>query len=721
MVCEQICRSDKINAEAWLLLGMANKGLGLAAEALPALERAAMLNPGDAFTQNEKGMLLAQLGRYQEAIAAFRLALSAAQEPATLHVNIGVAYGFMRQYPAALEALDHAVQSNPESPGAHLQRSAVLSMLGRHEDAILAAERALALNRYGLGENVRFGEALIDAGRFDEALAAYGVTLSIAPDYLPAQQRVVELSHKATVDGSSNAHFKLLQRIFTWRQVDFRDITAYAASIFKARAGFLDTLQTVPSGGSQSVEEGMTALSALVSEHRFYFDNLLTRTVLDDPLLELATSEFRGRVLSFLWAHRNEFDAGIPATLELLLSGLSRQCFTNEYVWASTQSEADLVEALHVEVEQAWRAFPGGTISPDLALRTWMISLYRPLYAVLPSQQPELVLSGSASPLLKQMLTLQYAEYWQEQQIKAGIKSLTPISAGISAEVKQQYEENPYPRWQFMPTIEPATPAATLGKLFPDGNLPAFLDQPIEMLIAGCGTGRHSILTARQFPGAHITAIDLSLASLAYATRKSRELGATNVDYYQADITALDQLDKQFQIVESIGVLHHLADPLAGWRNLTALVAPGGLMRIALYSQIARAKLNPARELIKQKGIGNDAAAIRAFRQQVLREPEGTELANIARLGPDFYSLSNCRDLLFHVQEHQFTLLQIASMLDELGLKFLAMESDPWSMQQYARFNPTDNCATDLEGWHRFELEHPLTFAGMYQFWCQRC
>ena len=143
-------------------------------------------------------------------------------------------------------------------------------------------------------------------------------------------------------------------------------------------------------------------------------------------------------------------------------------------------------------------------------------------------------------------------------------------------------------------------------------------------------------------------------------------------------------------------------------------------MHIALYSQIARAKLNLARDYIKQAGLGNDAASIRAFRQQVLSATDGTALAEVAQLGRDFYSLSNCRDLLFHVQEHQFTLLQLQSMLEELGLNFLAMEADAWSIEAYSRFNPADPRGTDLLSWHRFELENPLTFAGMYQFWCQK-
>ncbi|MDP1683386.1 MAG: methyltransferase domain-containing protein [Burkholderiales bacterium] len=719
-VCEQICKADKINAEAWLMLGMTNKELGLVDAAIAALESATKLSPQNAFAQNEKGLLLAHTGRYQKAIDAFKLALGDASDPATVLVNMGVSFGLMGQPELALAALDQAVCKNPQALATHIQRSVLLGMLGRHEEALHAAEQALNLKRYDLEANIRYSEALLGLERYDEALAAYDACLSIAPDHLPTQQRVVEICRKATFDSPSAAHFAILQRAFTWRHVYLQDLASFAASVFKARDGFLNQLETVLSDDSQSCETHLEALREFATEHRLYFEGVLAQSLLEDARLELATTGFRARLLRFLLAHRGAFNAGIPASIELILFGLSRQCFNNEHLWSSTETEEQLLVPLLGEVKAMWNEYSGSVISPALVLRIWMISLYRPLHAVLREKSEDMISEVIASAYLKQIIKIEYTEYWEEQRIKAGIKSLTPIAAGVSAEVRQQYEENPYPRWQSLSPVDSILPAVSLGRLFTDGNIPSCLNQPMQILIAGCGTGRHSIQTARKFQASHITAIDLSLASLAYAARKTTELHIENVEYFQADILALGQLEKRFHIIESIGVLHHLENPLAGWRALASLLMPGGLMHIALYSQIARAKLNFARDYIKQAELGNDAASIRTFRQQVLCAPEGSALAEAALLGRDFYSLSNCRDLLFHVQEHQFTLLQLASSLDELGLDFLAMEADPWTLEAYSRFNPADPRGTDLQSWHQFELKNPLTFAGMYQFWCQK-
>jgi len=87
----------------------------------------------------------------------------------------------------------------------------------------------------------------------------------------------------------------------------------------------------------------------------------------------------------------------------------------------------------------------------------------------------------------------------------------------------------------------------------------------------------------------------------------------------------------------------------------------------------------------------------------------------------DFFSLSNCRDLLFHVQEHRFTLPQIEEALKSLHLKFLGFEMrDQRALKQFKEFHPNSNALTSLSLWHEFELDNPDTFRGMYQFWCKK-
>ena len=87
---------------------------------------------------------------------------------------------------------------------------------------------------------------------------------------------------------------------------------------------------------------------------------------------------------------------------------------------------------------------------------------------------------------------------------------------------------------------------------------------------------------------------------------------------------------------------------------------------------------------------------------------------------PDFYSLSGCRDLLFHVREHLFTLPQIKVILDDLNLRFLGFELNRNVLKDFISFHPEENAIQSLSLWHQFELKNPSTFRGMYQLWVQK-
>ena len=178
-------------------------------------------------------------------------------------------------------------------------------------------------------------------------------------------------------------------------------------------------------------------------------------------------------------------------------------------------------------------------------------------------------------------------------------------------------------------------------------------------------------------------AIDLSLSSLSYAQRKTRELGLQNIEYAQADILALGSIGRSFDVIDASGVLHHLSDPAAGWRQLLALLRPGGLMRVGLYSELGRAEIVAARRFIAERGFDATAADIRNCRQALLATP----LRTLTRYG-DFFNTSGCRDLLFHVQEHRLTIAQIKEFLDAQKLAFIGFELDAGTLRDYGAKYP---------------------------------
>ena len=152
-----------------------------------------------------------------------------------------------------------------------------------------------------------------------------------------------------------------------------------------------------------------------------------------------------------------------------------------------------------------------------------------------------------------------------EREIAKKITMLGEISDDVSLKVREQYEENPYPRWGKTGNSYQGKPIAAVCdelKLQLHSESIRNVTAP-SILVAGCGTGQHSIGTASRFSSCHVTAADLSLASLAYAQRKTNELGLENLEYLHADILHLHQLGQKFDIIESAGVLHHMDEPMA--------------------------------------------------------------------------------------------------------------------------------------------------------------
>jgi len=207
---------------------------------------------------------------------------------------------------------------------------------------------------------------------------------------------------------------------------------------------------------------------------------------------------------------------------------------------------------------------------------------------------------------------------------------------------------------------------------------------------------------------------------LAYAKRATQEFGINNIAFHQADIVELGALDQQFDLIISSGVLHHMRDPLAGWRNLVGLLKPTGYMNIGLYSRRARHEVTRVRQLIRERGYASTLDGIRQFRFDVMSENAPLDIGSLA-MTPDFYSTSACRDLVFHVEEHVFSPIEIQDCLQQLGLEFLGFEfSNPEALHRYAERFPENPACNLLENWDALETESPEIFAGMYQFWVRK-
>jgi hypothetical protein len=140
-------------------------------------------------------------------------------------------------------------------------------------------------------------------------------------------------------------------------------------------------------------------------------------------------------------------------------------------------------------------------------------------------------------------------------------------------------------------------------------------------------------------------------------------------------------------------------------------------MMIGLYSELARKDIVEMRQEIVKAGIGASDAALKSFRKTVMTSDKNHH-KRILNSG-DFYSLSTLKDLLFHVQEHRFTIPQIQNCLSQLGLKFCGFESAK-IVSHFKLINTNTDDPYNLDKWEAYEEANPRAFTGMYQFWCQK-
>jgi SAM-dependent methyltransferase len=484
----------------------------------------------------------------------------------------------------------------------------------------------------------------------------------------------------------------------------------------------LITALSTTGGGAEKAE--FFAHASLHAEIRSLHNEVEDRFQISQETLSLiAALLYRGRIASrliesLLVSLRRELlafaDAGkMPAPEWVgLAEAMARHNFLNEYIWDEIEAEQASVDQLIARVS---RAIEAG--EPVSAFDLFVIGAYRPLVSVDAVREWVRQIGSRDIKALDETLRLVVFDRLIEEGIE--IQTITPITSDVSLKVRSQYEENPYPRWRHMPLYSvfrslPDYVAAATGQ-----SKALSSNDPLRprVLIAGAGTGRHPLGVALSLPTAAVLAIDLSRASLAYAAREATMRNVGNVSFAQADILKLSGVEAEFDLIESCGVLHHMEDPEAGLRSLLRALKPGGYLRLALYSKIARRAITAARETFAASDHAADLAGIRAFRRDLLRSDDPA-LASLQTIH-DFYSASEFRDLVMHVQEHQFTLPQIKVLLTRNGLKFVGFHSSA-AREALSRMpeKTMKRRIRDLDAWDRFEKRNPDTFIGMYDFFC---
>jgi tetratricopeptide (TPR) repeat protein/SAM-dependent methyltransferase len=719
--------SDPRHARAHLLLGRSLSALGEREPAVASFDRAIALAPDLAQAYGNRGDVLSDLGRNAEAVESYDRAVALAPTSIEDWFNRGTALAAVERKVDAIASFDRALAGKPDWAEAHLWRAKLLTDLHRPGEALAAVDKAFVIAP-GLAQAwLGRGNVMLALGRYDEVLAAYDHALKLQPDLadawigrgkanvavgkpelaVDAARRAVELGETA----QAKAFFGqclALGRLTTDNGGRLRDLALRALS-----QGWAHPRQLVPACISLVVLDvavreciaraerawptrlsaaelfGASGLDALSRDRLLHC--LLECTPIADIGFERLLTDIRAIMLTAA-----ENDGVCDERLLDLYCAVARQCYENDYVYSLAEGEVDRAQRLRASLEQTL-----SLAKPCSPLWPVAVGAYSPLHRLANAAD---LLQRSWPQCVTALLVQQIEEPLQERQIRTTIPALTSIDGEVSRAVRAQYEENPYPRW-----VTAALPAGHTQ--FAGRQLAELTD----ILVAGCGTGLSTVTLAQLARHARILAIDLSLASLSYAKRMAQKLAITNVEFGQADIMNLAGIGRTFDFIDVSGVLHHLADPWVGWQILLSLLRPGGVMQVALYSELARRNVVAVHQLIAERGHRPIPEDIRRCREEILATEDGSLLKSLTMFG-DFFTTSECRDLIFHVQEHRITLREIKSFLAANDLQFAGFNLDAFTLQKFAVRFPEQDATNDLDRWQAFEFLAPETFAGMYRF-----
>lgn len=615
---------------------------------------------------------------------------------------------FRDQPHQAYTIIQKALNAKPDSPTALYSAGHIALALGQLKSAEKHFTASLKISKVATRSASSLAYTYLEQGKYVEAFQLYQELIKTQANDPHIRNKLFESASHINADFYSQELEANVLRFLEFEHVDHSLLRNLITTLLHHK--FQMNQANTPLEFDQIAADPLL----LASLKRFHFC---------DALLERLFISLRQTLL-----FNTVQDMTIPSTHLELAHDLAVQAQLNEYVWPITKDEESIIEGLEtlllqVTQETEWQL---NDIAPAIIILAEYKDLSKTdLAPVLSSEKVKQALKNSnLADIIDYAIINRDAEIQQAEKIPYWAPMNTRRNK-VSIKVQNQYEENPYPRWKDIGFNTASSYQQALLKNFPQLNLSHWQGKnKLNVLVAGCGTGRQAIRLASYFNDLNIIAIDLSGRSLAYAQQQADKYNVNNIQFIQADILEFSDFPMLFDVIECSGVLHHMENPEQGLQSLNALLSPTGVMKIALYSEAARKQVITFRDLIaKNKEQTGQALDQRLLRQALLMNQIPGDWKEIIN-SPDFYSMSNCRDLIFHEQEHQFTPNKISELLANNQLDFIGMLPTTSARhifeQTKGKLNDSKINNNTLENWQIVEQHNEEIFAGMYQFYCRK-
>ena len=237
--------------------------------------------------------------------------------------------------------------------------------------------------------------------------------------------------------------------------------------------------------------------------------------------------------------------------------------------------------------------------------------------------------------------------------------------------VSEQYEKWVYPapiddleewlraNWQWF------DPSHAHRLMWPDREYRPGMD----ILVAGCGTNQAAVI-AYTNPSAHVVAIDVSRASLDHHRWLQQRYGLDNLELHQLPIEDVASLDRDFDLIITTGVLHHMAEPGSGMRALAGCLRPEGVLAVMLYASYGRIGVQMMQSVFKDLGLQQDEASLDVVRDAISQLSPLHPLASYLQIAPDLGDDAGVVDTFLHGREEAYSIDECRALVESSGLVF---------------------------------------------------
>lgn len=245
--------------------------------------------------------------------------------------------------------------------------------------------------------------------------------------------------------------------------------------------------------------------------------------------------------------------------------------------------------------------------------------------------------------------------------------------------------------------------------LWPDRDYPEGLD----ILIAGCGTNQAAVFAFTN-PTARVVAVDVSESALAHHRVLAERHGLGNLELHRMPVERIADLGRDFDLIVSTGVLHHLVDPAQGMRALAECLRVDGVLAVMLYATYGRVGVQMLQSVFRDLELGQDGQSVALVRDALVGIDPMHPVHAYLGIAPDLSDDGGIVDTFLHGRERTYTIDECRELVAESGLAFqdlffhapyspLAFAGNPfldavarlpqerqWSIME--RYNPRNAC-----------------------------